>query len=118
MNDPLLHVLTFSYARTPAPAANVTAGVCWIPNPRHHPRIPRPIRHRYPPPEWIFTRHGVAVWFDPLLDVLGPQSPHRRSDQPTSRPAHHHRLSPAGPVLELIAVLDRTPPAGDIPHTE
>lgn len=39
MTNPLPNVLTFGYARTPIPEANLTVDVCWIPNPCHRPEF-------------------------------------------------------------------------------
>ncbi|WP_338600442.1 RNase adapter RapZ [Saccharopolyspora sp. SCSIO 74807] len=72
MNNPLLHVLTFGYARTPAPETNLTVDVRWIPNPWHCNEFRDLSGLDAPVQDWIFAQRGVAVWFEALLDVLGP----------------------------------------------
>ncbi|MGW5789173.1 RapZ C-terminal domain-containing protein [Saccharopolyspora sp. NPDC003752] len=68
----MLQVLTWGFNRTPVPQANLAVDVRWIPNPWHLPEFHDLSGLDAPVKEWVFAQDGVAVWFDALLDVLGP----------------------------------------------
>jgi UPF0042 nucleotide-binding protein len=70
---PILYVCSFGYHYRTPPLGNAVFDVRWLPNPfstaefRDLSGLDKPVR------DWLFAHPGVDVWFESLMNALGPQ---------------------------------------------